>query len=105
MALEKPAELITFRDLWDAFITAVLRLGRPFQRIDVTLENYKIQSIKSGARKKRSKHSRPIRRVIADGSVPLPNNWPDFFSLRKIKVTSLVFALTIFWIIHLKTRQ
>ena len=42
VALGKPAELITFRDLGDAFVRAVLRLGRSFQRIDVTFDQYKM---------------------------------------------------------------
>lgn len=85
VALGKPAELITFRDLGDAFVRTVLRLGRSFQRTDVTFDQYKMQSTKSETRKKRSTHSRPIRRVITDGSVPLPNNWPDFLSLPENK--------------------
>ena len=52
VALGKPAELITVRDLGDAFVRAVLRLGRSFQRIDVTFDQYKMHSMKPGKRKK-----------------------------------------------------
>ena len=38
VALGKPAELITVRDLGDAFVRAVLRLGRSVQRIDETFD-------------------------------------------------------------------
>ena len=83
--LGKPAKFIACRYPGDAFVRAVLRLARSFQMIDVTFDQYKMQSTKSGTRKKGSKHFRPIRRVITDGSVALPNSCPDALSLPESK--------------------
>ena len=71
----------TFGDFADSFQAAVLRAGSRYQQIHVIFDRYQIDSIKSGTRKRRTKSTRPIRRVIEDGSVPLPHSWPNFLAL------------------------
>ena len=62
-----------------------MHMGAEFDRIDVTFDHYQRHSIKDGTRQKRIKGSRPIRRVVTDSSVPLPNNWSSFISLDESK--------------------
>lgn len=81
VALGKPSGVSNFGELGDAFVLNVSHAGRSFDRIDVTFDRYRETSIKAGTRKKRSKHSRPIRRVVEDSSVPIPNNWNDFLAV------------------------
>ena len=85
LALGRPAGLVTFQELGDAFVNIVLKLGRPFERIDVTFDHYREHSIKGGTRKCRAKNTRPIRKLVSDGSLPLPNSWPDFLALDENK--------------------
>ena len=72
MAIGKPQGIFTFGEYANVFVNAVQALGTSFNRTDVTFDRYLQFSIKSGIRMKRSKGSRPIRRVITDTSVPLP---------------------------------
>ncbi|MES9880098.1 MAG: hypothetical protein ABW185_04375 [Sedimenticola sp.] len=81
VALGKPAGVTNFGELADVFLELVIKTGRPFNRIDVTFDQYRETSIKAGTRKKRTKHARPIRRVVEDGSVPVPANWTDFLAV------------------------
>ena len=55
-------------------IPYLIRLCKIFDRY---IEN----SIKSGTRKNRSKRSRPIRKVLNDRTVPLPQKWNDFLAV------------------------
>jgi hypothetical protein len=70
--------LRTFGEYVDMYVGVVLRKGFIFRRIDVVFDRYRIQSIKSGTRKKRSKSVQPIRRIIENSNVPLPSNLPKF---------------------------
>jgi len=64
-------------------VRAVLTTGR--DRIDVTFDRYRKMSIKCTTRRKRTKGITPIRRVIQDGSVPLPKSWSNFLALDENK--------------------
>ena len=63
---------------------SVLKSGHQYRRIDVVFDRYRPESIKSDTRSKRSKGTRPSRKLIEDNSVPLPNSWPDFIALSVI---------------------
>ena len=69
MALGRPSECNTFDDFEAKFVKAVLVSGNDFDRVDVTFDRYRETSIKCANRG----HA-PIRRVIEDGSVPLPKS-------------------------------
>ena len=73
-----------FRGLHDfKFLKAVLVCGKDYDRIDVAFDKYRETSIKCATRKKRSRGHASIRRVIEDGTVPLPRSWSNFlFSAR-----------------------
>ena len=79
--LGKTKGVTNFGELANVFVKLLFYSGRSFDRIDVTFDRYKQTSIKSGTRKKLSKHSRLIRRVVEDTSVPIPNNWQDFLAV------------------------
>ena len=81
MALGRPSDCNTFDDLGDKFVKAVRASGKDFYRIDVTFDRYREMSIKCTTRKKRSRGHAPIRRIIEDGSVPLPKSWSSFVAL------------------------
>ena len=81
MALGRPSECNTFDDFAEKFVKAVLFSGKDFNRIDVTFDRYRETSIKCATRKKRSRGHAPIRRVIEDGTVPLPKHWSNFLAL------------------------
>ena len=74
MALGRPSECNTFDDLGDKFVRAVLASGKDFYPIEVTFDRYRETSIKCTTRKKRFRGYAPIRRIIEDGSVPLPKS-------------------------------
>ena len=63
----------------------VLSIGSSFHRVDIVFDRYFSNSIKSTTRKRRRQGHRPIRRIIENGSVPLPNNWGNFLSLEENK--------------------
>jgi hypothetical protein len=55
---------------------------------NVVFDRYREHSIKDSTRQRWSKtHNwhKPIRRVIENRDVPLPNNWPNFMAWQKIK--------------------
>ena len=81
MALGRPSDCNTIDDLGDKFVKAVLASGKDFYRIDVTFDRYRETLIKCTTRKKRSRGHAPIRRIIEDGSVPLPKSWSSFVAL------------------------
>ena len=81
VAIGRPSGAQRFGDFADSFQAAVLRAGSRYQLIHVIFERYQEDSIRSGTRKRRTKSTRPIRRVIEDGSVPLPHSWPSLLVL------------------------
>lgn len=87
VAFGKPAEAKTFGDYADRFVDHIHKVGKRFDRIDVTFDQYKDTgtSIKDGTREKRKKKSRPIRRLVESRDVPLPSNWNDFLALSENK--------------------
>ena len=80
MSLGKPSEVHTFGQYASMFVKHILKQGKEYDRIDVTFDRYRDLSIKGGTREKRTKKSRPIRRLIEDGDVPLPQKWTDFLA-------------------------
>ena len=60
-------------------------MGDTFQRIDVTFDRYRPESIKAGTRTKRKQRKRPVRRQIERESVPLPFDWSNFMALEDNK--------------------
>ena len=77
----KPSGITTFGEYADKFVSSVFSMGAKFERIDVTFDRYQKDSIKTGRRIKRTRGSRPIRRVIENQNVSLPDNWKSFLSL------------------------
>ena len=73
-AIGRPSGPQTFGDFAESFQAAVLQAGSRYQQIHVIFDRYQEDSIKSRTRERRTKSSRPIRRVIEDGSVPLPHS-------------------------------
>lgn len=72
----KPAGCKTFGDLADTIIQSVCsNFTGNCTRVDVLFDQYGTQSIKSGTRSKRRRGIRPVRRVIEDRNVRLPDNW------------------------------
>lgn len=80
-AIGRPPGSQTFGDFAESFQAAALQPGSRYQQIHVVFDHYQEDSIKSGTRERRTTSTRPIRRVIEDGSVPLPHSWPDFLAL------------------------
>ena len=72
----------TVGDLADTFVGVVMQYGRSSQRIDVTFDRYKKDSIKSATRQRRTSKINPIRRVIEGRCVPLPQKWDNFLALN-----------------------
>ena len=85
VSLGKPSSCSSFGGLADTFIQAVLKMGKRYQRIDVVFDRYRQLSIKASTRLRRTKTSRPIRRVIESGLVPLPACWSNFLALPENK--------------------
>ena len=80
MALGKPNDAHTFGQYADEFVKFILTEGQAYSRIDVTFDRYRDLSIKGGTRVKRTKKSRPVRRLIENRDVPLPSKWTDFLA-------------------------
>ena len=84
----KPKTATTFGDLAREFSSACLSyLRRPCTRVGVVFDRYKKDSIKAGTKEFRKGvgSKRPIRRIINDAEVPLPNNWNQFINLEENK--------------------
>ena len=60
-------------------------MGSRCDRIDIVFDRYRPDSIKRGTGRRRTKTCRPIRRVIENRDVPLPNNWPGFLAMEENK--------------------
>lgn len=86
VALGKPDHAVTFGDLADTFVKAVLKAGSKYQRIDIVFDRYRQETIKGATRTRRTKASQPIRRLVEGRDVPLPKNWTHFLSLPDNKV-------------------
>jgi hypothetical protein len=85
VVLGKPDGAVTFGDLADAYVNAVLKAGAKYHRIDIVFDRYRKATIKGTTRTRRSKGARPIRRVVEGRDVPLPKNWQNFLSLADNK--------------------
>ena len=84
-AIGKPSGAKTFLEYSTVFMQYVLSVGSFFHRVDIVFDRYFSNSMKSTTRKRRRQGHRPRRRIIEDGSVPLPNNWGNFLSLEENK--------------------
>ena len=62
-------------------------MRRPCTRVDVVFDRYEKDSIKADTREfqKGVGSKRPIRRIINDAEVLLPNNWNKFINLEENK--------------------
>ena len=67
------------------FLCSMSCIGSSFHRVDIVFDRYFSNSIKSTTRKRRRQGHRPIRIIIENGSVPLPNNWGNFLSFEENK--------------------
>ena len=85
VSLGMPDNAVTFGDLADTYVRAVLKVGTSYQRIDVVFDRYMEETIKGATRTRRTKSARPIRRLIESRDVPLPKNWTNFLSLADNK--------------------
>ena len=74
MALSKPQNIKTFGEYAKTFAAAVHKMGATIQRIDVTCDRYRPESVKAGTRTKRKQGKRLVRRQIESESVPLPSD-------------------------------
>lgn len=86
VALGKPDKAVTFGDLADTYVRAVLKAGSNYQRIDIVFDRYRDETIKGATRTRRTKAAQPIRRVVEGRDVPLPKNWTHFLSLPENKI-------------------
>ena len=85
-SLGRPKACLTFGDLADTFVASELNCGRFCHRIDVLFDRYRDLSIKSSTRDQRNKkRRRPVRRVIEEINMPLPNDWASFMALSDNK--------------------
>jgi hypothetical protein len=83
--IAKPAEAKTFGDVATIFVSTVLKSGMSYDEVHLIFDRYRDESIKQGTRDKRGKGIHPVRRVIEDCHVPLPNNWKNFLALADNK--------------------
>ncbi|KAL8561352.1 hypothetical protein ACOMHN_040430 [Nucella lapillus] len=84
-AIGKPQTAVTFGDMADVFIEAVLWSRADFQRIDVLFDRYYELSIKGGTRNRRKQGAVAIRRMIESKDVPLPAKWDNFLAHQENK--------------------
>lgn len=86
--LGKPQGCQNFGDYAGVFVRAVYKnfeVGRT-TRVDVTFDRYfGTMSIKAPTRAKRTSKRRPIRKIIENPEVPLPQVWEQFISLDENK--------------------
>jgi hypothetical protein len=55
VAMGKPNNAVTFEDLADTYVGAVLKVGSKYQRIDLVFDRYRKETIKGTTRKHRMK--------------------------------------------------
>lgn len=85
VSIGKPCDAKTFGDLADTFTSSIFHSGRAYDRIDVVFDRYRDESIKSNTRQRRTKTTRPIRRIVEGRDVPLPQSWSNFLALPENK--------------------
>ena len=85
-SLGKLPGLKTFGDLVDVVTKMILSnlKGNCF-RVDVVFDQYNAKSIKSGTRIKRHGCHRPVRRLVQDRNLKLPDNWQNFLAMNDNK--------------------
>ena len=81
----KPSDALTFGDYAEAFQTAVLKPASCYDQIHVLFDRYERSLIKAGTRERRTKTTCPVRCVIENENVPVPNNWSNFLALSENK--------------------
>ena len=87
-ATGKPKSANTFGDLAQIFSSTCLSyMKKPCTRVDVVFDRYENDSIKAGTRsfRKGTGSKRPVRRMVKDKEVSLPNNWKQFIDLEENK--------------------
>ena len=92
-ALGKPEGANDFGDLATAFIKAILKIGQNYQRIDLVGDQYRQLSIKSETRKHRKKNKVPIRKLVRNGTVPLPVDWGNYLTHPENKRELSIFLM------------
>ena len=85
MALGRPSDCNTFDDLGDKFVKTVLGSEKDFDRTDMIFDRYWEMLIKCATRNKRFSRPCSNRRIIEDGSLPLPKSWCNFVALDENK--------------------
>ena len=90
VAIGKPQGASTFHDLYEVFRNSVVK-GQFCNRIEIAFDRYHASSIKSAARERRAKGTRPVRKVIEHGNVPLPSNWNNFLALSENKADLITY--------------
>ena len=86
MALGKPQGIKIFGDFANIFTETVFKMGAKYQRIDVVVDRYRDESIKSGTRVKQKRRHRQVRRKIEnDSTIRSPSDWSSFTSLEESK--------------------
>ena len=85
-SLGKLPGLKTFGELVDVVTKMILSnlKGNCF-RVDVVFDQYNAKSIKSGTRIKRHGCHRPVRRLVQDRNLKLPDNWQNFLAMNDNK--------------------
>ena len=104
MALSKPPNIKTFCEYAKTFAAALFKIGATFQRIDVTFDCYRPESINAGTRTKRNQGKIPVRRQIERESHPLPPEWSNFMALEDNKA-DLALLLSNYLIDHSPSDQ
>ena len=84
-AVGKPIDAKTFGDFGDNFLAAVVGSGSRYEEVHVIFDRYEQNSIEVGTKERRTKTTRPIRRVIENRNVPLPCSWSNFLTLPESK--------------------
>ena len=74
-----------FGELADHFIKSILWHGKICDRIDIVFDRYRDSSIKENTRNRRTKKQKPIRKLITNRDVPLPQNWLNFLACPENK--------------------
>jgi hypothetical protein len=91
-ALGKPSTATTFGDLADCVCDRVFSNLKGSQtRLDIVLDDYRKNSIKSETRVHRTTKRQKIRRIIDDRNVRLPSVWQSFISMEENKVNLIQF--------------
>ena len=83
LALGKPGASVTFGFLADTYVKTVLKAGCAYHRTDVVFDRG--ETIKGTTRKRRSKTTRPIRRLVEGRDVPIANNLANVLKLADNK--------------------